>query len=280
MGHPANYFIAQHIPDVFRREPRNVGVFVEFGGQWAARFFGESAPAVVDRRKIKGLQYPGVYAQWIKYWRRTLDRQRDIELIKRTANGNFRVLDGGAVDGVGHDSVDDVLNYVYAMIVSEGGLAEATGLQSDPAQQLKLKESVGRTFRDAGILSDSALTDVPYPIRLGATVQGEVTGYEPAFVQESDRLSIIETADFTKEFKDRARDHAGYMAFMFSDTAKVNALVDPIAIVSYRREDAANRTVQQSLKLLDKTARVVNWLDDDVRGRFIDERIRIARAAA
>ena len=37
----ARYWIAQYVSDLFRKKPRNIGVFVETNGAIAVRFFAE-----------------------------------------------------------------------------------------------------------------------------------------------------------------------------------------------------------------------------------------------
>ncbi len=126
---PASYLIVQHVADVFRRESRNVGVFVRHREQIKAKFFGETEPGLIDARKTRSLPFPAVYEQWVRYWRRILIQRPDRawDEAKETATGNYRVIDGGSVDRIGDDPIDDVVNYLYSALVSEGGIAEAMG---------------------------------------------------------------------------------------------------------------------------------------------------------
>ena len=63
----AKYWIAQHVSDLFRYEPSNIGVFVKIGDEIAARFWGESNDGIIDSRKLKSFSHPDVYKQWINY---------------------------------------------------------------------------------------------------------------------------------------------------------------------------------------------------------------------
>lgn len=281
MARTVKYLIAQHVADLFRREPKNVGVFVEIEGTMRAKFAGETMAGAVDRRKVRGLNQPGVYAQWIKYWRRVIDSAEAdaVEKIKRTATGHYRVLDGGMIDSIGDDSIDDVLNYVYAMLVSEGGLAEAMGVVEEQRHfSTRLRDAVGKAFADLGILGEEGLLGVRYPVRSGVKVRGRIDEHEPAFVQENHQLVVMETVDFTKEHKPSAKDHAGWAALMLGDIreAKGND-ASTYAIVRVRKEDKLDRNVSYGLRLLEKRTEVVNWLDDSERSQFVDQRLRTAR---
>ena len=59
---PARYWIAQHIQDLFRKEPCNVGVILQVNGLTLTRFLGEKEDGRIDGRIIRGLAHPRVLA--------------------------------------------------------------------------------------------------------------------------------------------------------------------------------------------------------------------------
>lgn len=79
------YTIAKYVPDVFRFEPRNIGViFWAMGGIIDSRFLTpEQAQFVSDKKN---------YQRWLDYWRRELElpeiRPRRSEPVART-NSEF-----------------------------------------------------------------------------------------------------------------------------------------------------------------------------------------------
>lgn len=123
----AEYLIVQHISDLFRRETRNVGVIVRIKGETNGRFYGEIEPGKIDGRQTRDLPYPGIYAQWVRYWHRTLSTKNGSawDEILNSATGNYQVLNGGSVDRIGEDSINEVTKFLYDALVSEGGMASA-----------------------------------------------------------------------------------------------------------------------------------------------------------
>lgn len=120
-----NYWIAQYIHDVFRNEPKNIGVVVEYKGLIEGRFFGE-VDQQIDGRKLRGFPYPDAYRQWIDFWRKEIRNNVGPSRLVSSSTPNFQVKQGGFVSDVEGSTAEQVLDYLYALIVSEGGFKEAT----------------------------------------------------------------------------------------------------------------------------------------------------------
>jgi hypothetical protein len=63
------YILAKHIPNVFRKEPQNIGVIVwsEFGV--AAQFWGVDAYGILDKRQVPPfIISASAYQQWVTFW--------------------------------------------------------------------------------------------------------------------------------------------------------------------------------------------------------------------
>lgn len=276
----AQYWIAQHVADLFRNEPRNVGVFVQAGDQLAAKFFGEIEEGRIDGRRVRNFDYPEVYAQWVDYWRSAVN-EGDIEEIVANCGSHYRVMSVGEVTDTGQDSPNDVANYLYALLISEGGFEEATRVGEETeveAGQRLLEADLTRRLRDQSLLASDNDLLVAHPVRKGATIQGHKTRHQPSFVQENGRLFVMETIDFTTSQKRRPRDHAGYSAYMFRDIRDQHTNTDAIAIVRVTEEDEAADDVSHGLQLLRNEADIVNWLDTQAQNTFIADRKRVALA--
>src|ERR1700690_399047 len=176
----AHYWIAQYIQDVFRNEPRNVGVFVAVGNDVAAKFFGENEDFAIDGRSLRKLPHSEAYRQWIKYWRGELTGGR-LASLPESSSANFRVVEAGKVVDIGADCAGDVATYLYSTLVSDGGIGEAlAALSEEEEQRVQLDADV------EGALAQAQLMDVanlaPHPIRKNASVAGHVVPeYKPAF---------------------------------------------------------------------------------------------------
>jgi hypothetical protein len=263
----AKYWIAQLIDDLFRNEPRNVGVFVQIGDQIAAKFLGESEGGEIDGRRLKTLSYPNVYRQWVQYWRR-LVATNQLDQLVLTSGSHYRVIEAGNVTDIESDSPYDVAGFLYATLVSPFGYASAiSDLSETEPGILALDNEVITTFKQFNILDPEA----KHPIRQDAIIQGKKLSHKPSYVQENGKLYIMETVDFTLTQKARSKDHAGYSAYMFKDIKENKANAEPISIVKVNNEDMEYEDVILGLNFLKNESQVVNWFDINLRNAFIEK---------
>jgi len=283
----ADYLIAQYIPDLFRHETRNVGIIVRRENETAARFFGEiEAPAglSMDGRKLRAFEYPDVYRQWVDYWRSQLRREAGFDSLCDDPRGSFIVRRGGQVSDTEGDPIADVVNFLYSLIVSEGGFAEAIGaIETESRAEESLKDAVGDELDRANVLvrpnEEPGL--VRYPVRARVQVLGNLPEpHVPSFVQDNGLLFVMETVDFTSREKDRAKDHAAFASYMFEDIRRAHPdRAHPIAVIRLRPEDREFGPVRYGIAILRQEAvDVVNWLDDTERAAFLADRVRVAMA--
>lgn len=272
----AHYWIAQHINDLFRNEPRNVGVFVRVGNQTAAKFFGEVG-GLIDGRKLKNFPYPEVYRQWIQYWRNQLLKNNP-ELLVNTSGPNYRVVEAGQITDAETDTPEDVANYLYALLVSEGGFREAMGIEEAVIERgvAPLEIDLANALQEKNLLANEGDLIVGHPVRRGVTIFGRQIRHKPAFFQENTKRYVMEAVDFTVSQKRRARDHAAWSAYMFRDIGDPNT--EAIAIVRAGEEDREIEDVKNGLVVLRNEATMVNWLRSDEREQFLEARQAIAMA--
>jgi hypothetical protein len=282
----AEFYIAQYMEDVFRREVRNVGVFVRVGDRTAARFLGENENGDLDGRRLKVFVAPDVYRQWVEYWRRVLETETaPLDVIKSESKGNFFVVDGGEVRDVADDPAESILAFLYTSLVAEGGFgnayADREALSIAGSASPRLTNEVQVAFQHLNILDsqNQGIGLVSHPIQTRPQLQGTVKEpHRPQFAQENGRLFVMETIDFTDRSKERARDHAGFTSFMFNDLrSAISDKVSPIAVVRYSPSELDQSDVRYGLSMLENTAdQVVNWNDAEARSNFVEERRRIA----
>lgn len=286
-GPKAEYLIAQYMEDVFRREVRNLGVFVRKQGGFSAVFFGESSPGVIDGRRIKGLAAPDVYRQWIHYWRRILETSADpFAELTRYPNANYPIAQGGEIWDTGDDSPAEIAHFLYSALVAEDGFASAFNGETDSSAASessapRLGKDVETSFRNLNILSvsDEQLPLVQHPIRPRVEVKGTtIEPHRPQFAQQNGKLFVIETVDFTQRTKERARDHAGFTAFMFDDIVDAKKTdVLPIAVYQIEPGDESLPEVRYGLSMLQKSAaEIVNWGEAQQRAEFVEARRKVA----
>ena len=215
-GPKAEYLIAQYMEDVFRREVRNVGVFVHKQGEFSARFFGEVEPGTIDGRKIKSMAAPDVYRQWVQYWRRTLTTTADpFQAIRLAPQANYLIADGGEVMDTGSDSVEEIAAFLYSALVAEGGFAEAFSPSDDESigsapSSPRLRREIENAFASLNILAvgGDQLALVRHPIIPKREVRGTtVEPHRPQFSQQNGRLYVMESVDFTERGKELSLIH-------------------------------------------------------------------------
>src|SRR5665213_2401268 len=176
----ANYWIAQYAQDVFRNEPRNVGVFVAAGNDVAAKFFAENDDFAIDGRTLRKFPHPDAYRQWIRYWRGELTGGR-IASLPQSSSANFRVVEAGTVVDIGADGARDVAAYLYSTLVSDGGISEALAtVGEEEEQRVQLDTEVEHVLAEAQLMEVANLA--PNPIRKNALIAGQILAeYKPAF---------------------------------------------------------------------------------------------------
>jgi hypothetical protein len=273
----AQYWIAQHIEDLFRNEPRNVGVLLHIDNKFSARFFGEDEVGQLDGRRLRVFSHPDAYRQWVEFWRREAPRCDPADL-ERLNGRHYRVIEGGELTDYAPDSIIDVTKYLYALLVSEGGLREALGAEEESPVRL-LESDIVDAFRAQQILADVGPLFARHPIERGRRVEGVSAIHRPTFVQENGRLCLMETIDFTIKQKQRSRDHAGLSAYMFRDVRNKRPEAEAIAIVRITDADMVSEDVQYGFQLLQSEAAIVDWLNENTRSGFLEERKRIAGVA-
>ena len=242
-------------------------------------------PGSIDGRKLRGLPFPDVYRQWVEHWRTVIgkpDANWREELLK--TGGHYRVPDAGEVTDTGDDRPEVVADYLYSLLVSEGGLAEALGVSEEVASAIaRLKDEVTDHLSAVNVFGATTLF-VRHPVQHNIPIRGTAEQpHRPAFVQENGSLFVMETVDFTIRTKELAKDHAGWAAYMFDDIRESlkegKIRVHAISIVRSRSEDEDNENVAYARSVLKaKSDEVVNWLSESDRSRFIRERIEVAQS--
>jgi len=264
------YWIVQHIPDVFRNEPRNIGVIVSNGDSTRAKFFGEDENGQLDGRKLKSLPYPEVYRQWVSYWRREL--LNDFEDMEKFTIGNYRLMRSGEVEDIGSDNLDEVLEYLYTVLVSDGAITEALQPREvTETTSLYLELEVAKHFTELNILDQNVEIPLAHPILRNAPVQGTAVTHHPAFSQRNGRLYVMETADLTSIKRKQSRDHAGFVAYMFRDIKEISSNTERFSIVRVTEEDLSIEEVKYSMNSLRNESEVINWLKENERTNFLQE---------
>ncbi len=131
----ATYLIAKYIPDLFRNEPRNIGVILWSEAGVFAKFRGVDSSGGMDGRTFPDfIGSTDVYKQWVKTWLRCISvgkmqyigkRETEeasspkfLDALTTTSNGNYVLIRGGEIfEKVDSDNVSNVLEFLYKSLV-------------------------------------------------------------------------------------------------------------------------------------------------------------------
>lgn len=160
----ARFLIAKYVPDVFRNEPRNIGVVLWSPHGIVARFAGENpdAPGEVDDTQIPSfVASTEAYKQWIRYWRREIAEAAlrpmaggaavprtapgFVDVLGQTEPSNYILADGGMIfDPVPVEKLSQVVSQLYATCVALDYAGEHE-LESPKERSEEIRgESLGR----------------------------------------------------------------------------------------------------------------------------------------
>jgi len=134
------WFIAKYMPDLQRREPRNVGVVLFFGDRMLSRFLGEDPldPGKIDGRSIRHkVGSPTNYRDWVHFWRVAAASGPEQIIARRPADNYYleragQQLAGGATDP------EALLSRLFSQLVADADEPEeeTEERRSDPVVQL------------------------------------------------------------------------------------------------------------------------------------------------
>jgi hypothetical protein len=142
------WFVAKYMPDLRRREPRNVGVILFAGDRILSRFLGEDPrdPGKIDGRMIRHrVGSSDNYRDWIHFWR-TIAPGRPEQVLVRRPTDNYYVERGGQRLSASATEPEALLDRLYLQIVAtdDGSEELPEAPQTDPVAQLF--ESVASTL--------------------------------------------------------------------------------------------------------------------------------------
>ncbi len=136
------YILAKHVPDVFRKEPKNIGVIVWSESGVASQFWGVDSHGVVDGRLIPPfVNSASAYEQWIGFWMKELSGQKaefigsgkfasvtSPEFINALQSGNsdnFFLQESGVVlEDVENSKLPEVANELFQSLVTSQEIDE------------------------------------------------------------------------------------------------------------------------------------------------------------
>lgn len=280
MADSVQYLIAQHIADPLRQEPRNVGILARQGMLAGSRFIGEDQEGRMDGRKLRRFPFPDVYKQWVEHWKDAVARASDLDALLEGSTSHYRLIRGGAVVDVGTDPVEEVVGYLFRMLVKDDGYAAAVRAAESVTTIPSFRNELASTFASRNLLhaaKDNASMFISHPIVQNRELKGTSKAvYNPQFAQENSRLYIMEAFDLSRSRPKAVRNSAGLAAYMYRDIEAARHDIEAISLIKGidRADDEGD--YMNSLWMLEAESRIVDWSSSTERTDFLAERERIA----
>jgi hypothetical protein len=269
------YLIVKFIPDLFRNEPRNIGVIVWTPVGTAARFIAEKQQCLgdIDARCLPGFltSAAAAYRQWISYWRHQLketliqsarsalkgnvDSPAYLEVLKQSSKGNFQLMSGGEVlDPLPPDSTpQDLADYLFKTLVDES-------FNDDP------KDPDLQTVMDR-ILSESAIKNAPgfhndYEVecKLGSATDR----FKFSFAFQNGNLNLFQKVTLPRQLPKMEKNvHA--TAWMFEQAVRADHISkeNGFALIYVTPEQKAEAATDNALHVLSTVASVYNVFEQE-----------------
>lgn len=116
------WYVVKYMPDLYRREPRNVGVVLLGDGGGLVRFFGQDPDTGEVNTNWASQMVPETraYQQWIHYFSHHVGHgswQRVLETLSRRPFDNFYVEEGGSYEREyedPHSAIEDLFRSLVA----------------------------------------------------------------------------------------------------------------------------------------------------------------------
>jgi hypothetical protein len=90
-------------------------------------------------------------------------------------------------------------------------------------------------------------------------------------------LYVYEFIDFTRKKLRPVQERAGWMAYMFNDIKQAEEHAQAYSLYRPNPEDAGD-VVEYAKKMLGSESVLVNWADDNQRGKFLRDRQHVAES--
>jgi len=114
-----------------------------------------------------------------------------------------------------------------------------------------------------------------HPVVRNREIRGAHVAHTPSFSQQNGKLFVFEHINLNSVHTNKAKERAGWMAYMFEDIKSVLPEAVTYSLVRPEREDGVEQ-IEYAKKILKGDSTIVNWSDENERNKFLQERKAIA----
>jgi len=251
-------------------EPRNIGIILWSTEGIAARFLKEKVdrPGEVDGRSIPAwIESFGVYKQWIKFWRKEIDKEilhpydggiavskddpRFLDVLKTSGRGNFMLVDGGVLlEDLKENDLASAVDYLYDLLIATP--------DDEEARDETLKDMIDRIVSETHLKTNRNFKP-RYHVK--CAVAGTVTDFEFNYAYGNGHpRRLYHRASLASRQADTYVHNA---AFMFEKVIAADVIKqEEGAVLVYANErDLEKRSVRDAISILGGITRVLNLAD-------------------
>lgn len=245
------WLVAKYMPDLRRREPRNVGVILCVGDQVLSRFVGERPDGKIDGRVARGtVEAAENYKAWVSYWKRSASQLTDptlsaLDLQPRVADNYFLEFGGERLVGAELTEASALLADLYEILVEP----------SQPSVALGVAELAERVIKRAGL---SAAVETNKRLDIPTARASDAFFFDYAY--QNGKLNLMQRLTLVPEDKGAWKD-VHNAAWTFREIA--TNFTDPFSLIALVRVPEPAEDTHRQLALVGELATVVNVQDEE-----------------
>jgi hypothetical protein len=259
------WFVVKHVPDLVRREPKNIGVIVFVEGRGESRFLGEQEDGDIDGRTVPQFGNHLVYKAWVKQWRALRDQgagalNREVAAGRRSG-ASFYLEDGGELL-VGNDDrpEDEILDDLYSTLVRP---------DTEPAVVDDVRSMTRKVIRRLGLARQ-----VQERVRLSVTLGGLPDDLWFDYRYDNGRPHLMQRVGLATSDKG-TWDRLHLVETNFERLRISKAFDDFTAITFIKQHDADPRLVEAAYGRLAGMAEIVDVSDQDAAAGKLGELLHV-----
>ncbi|WP_435582316.1 hypothetical protein [Amycolatopsis thermoflava] len=196
----ATWYLIRYMPDLLRREPRNVGIVLRVDSErWLSRFAGEKPDGSIDGRSVRpfGIR-SDVYKTWVSYFRRKASDEtwEDVERLRSTRVRNYFAEPGGEYVG-SISSPEALLNELFSTLVDSQPAEVAAARALSPVDEFFMR--IDRVLRHAEVIPQRN-------VEVSAKYGNELDKVPFMYAYENGQKHLMDVVTTHKNPREAARD--------------------------------------------------------------------------
>ena len=260
------WFVVKHVPDLVRREPKNIGVILFAGGEaGVSRFVGEQDDGEIDGRSVGQFGNHLVYKAWVRQWRSLRDQGVDALVghahAGRAPGASFYIEDGGE-QIFGHETgaEDEILDDLYSTLVRP---------DAEPADADDVRSMTRGVLRRVGLWRH-----VQQRARLEVSLNGVPDDLWFDYRYDNGRPHLMQRVGLATSDKS-TWDRLHLVETNFERLALSKALPDFNAITFMKQRDADPRLIEAATGRLAPLAAIIDVSEQDAAAERLGELLQI-----